>query len=98
MGMILLVEDEADLRREIEDFLRDQGHNVMSAADGAAALAILQEQPVQLVLTDLRMPKMDGLELLRKGHAAAPEAAFVVMTAYGTMETAIEALRAGATD
>jgi DNA-binding NtrC family response regulator len=98
MGMILLVEDEADLRREIEEFLHDQGHNVLSAADGAAALTILQDQPVQLVLTDLRMPKMDGLELLRKGRAACPEAAFVVMTAFGTMETAIEALRAGATD
>jgi DNA-binding NtrC family response regulator len=98
VSAILIAEDEEILRNELSDALTDVGYKVIKAADGAAALDELKVQDFQIVLTDLRMPKMDGLELLRKGRESAPETFFLVMTAFGSLDTAIEALRAGATD
>lgn len=98
MSAILLAEDEEVLRNELAEVLSDLGYKVITANDGAMALDELKKHDIQLVLTDLRMPKVDGLELMRKGRELAPEASFLVMTAFGSMETAIEALRAGATD
>ena len=98
MSTILVADDEEVLRQEIAAALGEQGYQVLTAADGAAALALLREQAIQLVITDLRMPKSDGLELLSRGRACAPETLFVIMTAFGSLETAIEALRAGAAD
>jgi DNA-binding NtrC family response regulator len=98
MSTILIAEDEELLRQELSETLIDKGYRVLSAADGAAALGILKANSVQLVITDLRMPRSDGLELVRKGREASPETQFIVMTAFGSMETAIEALRAGAVD
>jgi len=80
------------------EVLADQGYRVLTAADGAAALAELRNNSVQLVISDLRMPRTDGLELMRKAKEISPETQFILMTAFGSMETAIEALRAGAAD
>lgn len=98
MTSILIAEDEEDIRRELGEILEAQGYKVFTAANGALALQVLQEQAVQLVLTDLRMPKVDGLELMRKARAGNPETAFIMMTAFGSLETAVEAMRAGAAD
>lgn len=98
MSTILVAEDEQILRQELCEVLSDLGYRVLSAADGVAALAELKLQSVQLVITDIRMPRSDGLDLIRKGKEASPETQFLVMTAFGTMETAIHAMRAGAID
>ena len=98
MSTILIAEDEEDLRRELAEMLEQQGYTVLKSADGQAAFEILQQQPVHLVLSDLKMPKMTGNELLHKAKLLCPETAFVLMTAFGTLETAIAAIRDGASD
>lgn len=98
MSTILIAEDETIIRDELASVLTDQGYRVLTAPDGEAALAVLNSQSVQLMITDLRMPRMDGQELMRRAKTSSPETAFIVMTAFGSMETAIEALRAGAAD
>jgi DNA-binding NtrC family response regulator len=98
VSTILVADDEEIIREELAEVLGEQGYRVLTAPDGAAALQELRDQSVQVVITDLRMPKVDGLELIRKGKETSPETQFVMMTAFGSMETAIEALRAGASD
>ena len=98
MSTILIADDEENIRAELADVLSDNGYRVITTSDGVSALAQLKLNEVQLVITDLRMPKGDGLELIRKGRESSPETQFIVMTAFGTMEAAIEAMRAGATD
>ena len=98
MSTILVADDEEVIREELAELLGEQGYRVLTAPDGAAALTELRNQSIQVVITDLRMPKCDGLELIRRGRETSPETQFVMMTAFGSMETAVEALRAGATD
>lgn len=98
MSTILIAEDETIIRDELASALTDEGYRVLAAQDGEAALAILNSQSVQLLITDLRMPRMDGQELMRRARVTSPETIIVVMTAFGSLETAIEALRAGAAD
>ena len=98
MPTILIVEDEAKMRRLLELNLGEDGFDTRSAADAEAGLEILQHEPVDLVLTDLKLPGMGGLEFLhavKRANAALP---VVVMTAFGTVETAVEAMKAGASD
>lgn len=95
---ILVVEDEAILRGNLARYLRAKGHDVFEAANGAQALEVLAATPCAVVLTDLRMPVMDGSELLERVAAEQPETMVVVMTAYASVDTALEALRAGAQD
>jgi DNA-binding NtrC family response regulator len=97
-GRILIVDDEANARGALAELLREEGYQVELAADGFKALPKLQEFAPDLVLTDLKMPGMDGIELMRKAREADPERMVVVMTAYGTVETAVEAMRQGASD
>jgi len=98
MSTILIAEDEDLLRQELCDVIKDQGYHVLTANDGESALAALRTNSVQLIITDLRMPRTGGLELIRKGRETSPDSQFLIMTAFGSMETAIEALRAGAID
>ena len=95
-GRILVVDDEANARSALAELLEDAGYFVASAADGRAALAQLEQFDPDIVLTDLKMPVMDGLALIERGKPAAPHAAFVVMTAFGTIATAVEAIKLGA--
>jgi len=95
---ILVVDDEASVRFSLSELLRDEGHDVREAEDGPTALAALAGEPADLVLTDLRMPGMDGLALLEKARAAHPETLFVLVTAQGDERTAVRALKLGAWD
>lgn len=95
---VLVVEDDALMRSFLVDVLAAEGHRVESASDGAAALARLERNAWDLVVTDLKMPGLDGLALLREGRKVRPEARWVVITAHGSVESAVEAMKSGATD
>jgi DNA-binding NtrC family response regulator len=98
MLTILIVEDEAKMRRLLELNLGEDGFATLSAGDAESGLKLLRENTVNLVVTDLKLPGMDGLEFLhtvKRQNAALP---VVVMTAFGSVETAVEAMKAGASD
>jgi two-component system NtrC family response regulator len=97
-GRILVVDDDESLRRVTQVQLEQLGYQVAAAADGIQALSILQKAPQELVITDLKMPAMSGLELLKKIRVDYPETIVVMITAFGTVETAVEAMKAGAYD
>ena len=98
MSRILIVDDEQSIRDMLSLALADEGWDVATAGDGDAAAAALQSQPVDVVLSDIRMPGMDGLELLRHVNASAPDTDVILMTAHASTDTAIKALRLGAYD
>ena len=95
---ILVVEDDESLRRVIHALLERAGYEVGSAADVGQALEILHRQPHDLVIADLNLPDASGMDLLKKVRAEFPETAVVIVTAFGTIETAVEAIRSGAYD
>ncbi len=95
---ILVVDDEAAQRQLVTGFLRRQGFDVAAAGDGTEAVARFRLEAFDLVLTDQRMPGLSGLALLDALRAVTPEVAVIVMTAYGTIETAVAAIKAGAAD
>jgi two-component system NtrC family response regulator len=95
---ILVVDDEPAQLELIGGFLKKQGFETALAESGEKALRLFQQEPFDLVLTDQRMPKLSGLDLLRAVRAIHPEAAVMVMTAFGTIETAVSAIKEGATD
>jgi two-component system, NtrC family, response regulator HydG len=97
-GRILVVDDEANARNALAEILREEGYSVETAADGFKGLARFHEFLPDLVLTDLKMPGMDGVELLGKLREAEPTMPVVVMTAYGAVDTAVRAMRSGAVD
>ena len=93
---ILIVDDELNIREGLSAYLEDSGYTALAASSGDEALAMIKRAKPDIVLTDLRMPGMDGLELLRRILAEAPGTAVMVLTAYGTVETAVKAMKAGA--
>lgn len=95
---ILVVDDEAKMRRLLEIMLTQLKYIVHQAADGQEALDFLSSHAVDLVITDLRMPRVDGIELLRQLQQQANTVSVIVVTAYGTIETAVEAMKYGACD
>ena len=95
---ILVVDDDESLRRVTQVQLQQAGFGVEAASSGKQALEILEAKPVDLVLTDMKMPGMTGVELLRAVQQSQPETLVILMTAYGTIETAVEAMKAGAYD
>lgn len=97
-GTVLVVEDEDIVRELVVHVLQRAGYRVAAAANGSTALTALREHPVDLILTDLRMPVMDGLELLREAKKLHPFVDIIVLTAYGTIDSAVQALKLGATD
>jgi DNA-binding NtrC family response regulator len=98
MSTILIIEDEAKLRRLLELNLGDDGFKTLSAGDAESGLKLLASEPVHLALTDLKLPGMSGLEFLRKAKEHNAGLPIVVMTAFGSVETAVEAMKAGASD
>jgi len=95
---ILVADDDDALRESLELVLAAEGYEVLTARDGAAALALVETQPVDVVLCDLRMPGMDGLELLPQLARKLPGVPVLLMSAYGSSDLAVEALRRGAYD
>src|SRR6185436_2711086 len=95
-GRILIVDDEANARAALSEILHEEGYTTETAADGFKALGKIGEFDPDVVLTDLKMPGLDGIALVEKGKEAAPGAVFVVMTAFGTIGSAVEAVKKGA--
>jgi two-component system response regulator HydG len=95
---VLVVDDDAGIRYTLREILESSGFVVDEAADGEAALARFAEAPAELVITDLRMPKLDGMGLLARLRAGSPVPRVVVITAHGSERQAVAAMKAGATD
>jgi DNA-binding NtrC family response regulator len=95
---ILIAEDDEIVQDVIVKFLEDEGYRVVLANDGLEALKILRRDDIRLVLSDLRMPGADGMEVLRTAMQINPRIAVVILTAYGTLDTALEAMKEGAYD
>jgi DNA-binding NtrC family response regulator len=97
-GRILVVEDETYVRDSLGEILRSRGYDVDTAASPPAAVASLERAPVDVVLSDLKMPAGGGLELLKHIRGAWPELPVVILTGFGTVGSAVECLKAGASD
>ena len=95
---ILVIDDEPAIRLVVAAPLRRAGYEVEMAGGGHEALARLARGDIALALCDMSMPDMDGIEVLRQARAAGRDASFVMMTAFSAIETAVEALQAGASD
>ncbi|MDO8528243.1 MAG: sigma-54 dependent transcriptional regulator [Deltaproteobacteria bacterium] len=96
MTHILVVDDEISIRKALEKFLTHLGYTVITAGDGEEALRLLEKNPVDLALIDLVMPKIDGITLIRKMKVMAPDVISIVLTGFGTITSAVEAMKAGA--
>jgi two-component system NtrC family response regulator/two-component system response regulator HydG len=97
-GRIVVIDDEANAVAALTTLLREDGYEVEGAHEAASGLALVERIDADVVLTDLRMPGMDGLELLAKVKQIRPETMVVMMTAYGTVKTAVKAMKMGAED
>ncbi len=95
---ILIVDDEEIVRESLSAWLEKDGYTIGAAPDGATALKLMEEHPWTILLVDLKMPGIDGLEVLRRVKERWPEAAVLIMTAYATVDTAVNAMKAGAFD
>ena len=97
-GAILVVDDDVGMRELVYDVLKDRGHQVTTAGNGQEALTLLTEQDYAAVLTDLRMKGMSGTELLVEVRRLYPDIGVILMTAFGLVDTAVEAMKRGASD
>jgi nitrogen regulation protein NR(I) len=95
---VLVVDDESNIRRVLAALLKREGYEVTVAADGEQALAAMQRTPVDVVVTDLVMPRLGGMDLLRRVSTDFPDLPVIMITAHGTVDTAVEAMKAGAFD
>jgi two-component system, NtrC family, response regulator AtoC len=95
---VLIVDDELNIRRVLAAMLKREGYEVTTAADGEQALAVLAKTPVEVVVTDLVMPRLGGMELLQRVGAQYPDVPVILITAHGTVDSAVAALKAGAFD
>lgn len=95
---ILVVDDEELVRESLSEILRLEGYTVHTAASGEEALEMLQVEPYDLVLLDLKMPGMDGVEVMKTISKNIPDTKVILLTGHGSLESAVEALRAGAQD
>ena len=99
VGRILIVDDEADMLLLLKRIIAEESdHVVVTESDPRRALALFSREPFDLVITDLKMPKMDGVRLLEAVREIQPEVSVVIMTAYATIDTAVDATRKGAYD
>ncbi len=98
VGRIFVVDDEESIREFFEIMLKREGYEVVTASNGAEALEKLKKQAVDLIISDIQMPELSGLELLTKVKEMDPEMAVIMITAFGSTETAVEAMKLGAYD
>jgi DNA-binding response OmpR family regulator len=95
---ILIVDDENTLRQTMEDLLATDDREIIAAASGEEALAYLEDRPFDLLIVDLIMPGIDGLQVIDMAQKLSPQSKIIMLTAYGTLQSAIQAMRRGATD
>ncbi len=95
---ILVVDDEESILQSLTRIFKREGHEVLTAGEGKAALDLLRKEPFNVLVTDLVMPGMDGSDLLKAARAISPETEVIMMTAYGTVENAVAAMKEGAYD
>ena len=95
---ILIVDDEEDVRETLQSVLKSMNLEPYTAANGVEALEVIKNKQVDVVLSDLYMPEMDGIELLRRVRSHDKNMVFVMITAHPTIETAVEAIKKGAYD
>ena len=98
MPRILVVDDEEGMRESLNDWLKEDGYEVGLAAGGQEAIDMVRDEPWEVVLLDLKMPGMDGLETLKHLKEVRPDAEILMMTAYATVDTAVQAMKEGAFD
>src|SRR5215469_14298422 len=98
MANILIIEDEPKMRRLLEISLGEEAYTIHTAQDAETGLKCFQREMIDLIVTDLKLPGMNGLEFLREARQLNPSVPIVVMTAFGSVETAVEAMKAGAAD
>lgn len=98
MAKILVIDDEKSIRNTLKEILEFEKHEVQDAADGAEGLAKIEAEKFDVVLCDIKMPKMDGLELLEKVMDIQPETSVIMISGHGNIETAVEAIKKGAFD
>ncbi len=97
-GKILIVDDEKTIRDSLKLVLEDEGYITATAADGAEGFARVKEEDFDVVITDIKMPNMDGIQFLENASKVSPDTFFIIMTAYASVKTAVEAMREGAYD
>src|SRR5262245_52068912 len=95
---ILVVDDDDELRETICDALEDAGHSLHDAADGAAALALTQSRHFDVVVTDIQMPKLDGMALFKRLRQESPATQIIIMTSHGNVAQVVAAMKEGAYD
>lgn len=98
MDSLLIIDDEKSLLDVLSLMFKKEGYEVKTAASGAEALDILTNNAIDLVITDIRMPHLSGMEILKYVKENQPETPVIVITAYGSIQQAVEALKAGALD
>ena len=97
-GRVIVIDDEVNAAAALETLLKEDGYEVTRAHDARTGLQLLEKEEPDVVLTDLRMPGMDGIELLTRIKQIRPETMVILMTAYGTVKTAVKAMKLGAED
>src|SRR5918911_2712470 len=97
-AQVLVVDDEAPIRITMSDMLRRRGYEVVVAASGEEALALIHQRPFDLLLLDLRMPGLSGLDVAQRAHALQPDAAIIILTGHGSLESAVEGIHLGVFD
>jgi DNA-binding NtrC family response regulator len=98
MAKILIVDDETPIRRTLRDILEFEGYDVEEAVDGLECVAKVQKEKFDVIITDIKMPKMDGIEALERLQILSPETPVIMVSGHGTIDTAVEAVKKGAFD
>ena len=98
MAKILIVDDETPIRRTLRDILEFEGYDVEEASDGLECIAKVQREKFDVIITDIKMPKMDGIEALERLQILTPETPVIMVSGHGTIDTAVEAVKKGAFD
>jgi len=98
MAKVLIIDDEANIQKSLGEILGDEGHEVLTASNGEKGLAQLKSEPVDVVLLDIKLPGIDGLEVLKRIKEGSPATVVIMISGHGTIEAAVEAMKSGAYD